>query len=931
MSSLTANEKSFVEIMGKSGEHARKGFELILKQQSFVKFFDTLNDKHFFDATKNPAPVPVPPQDHVQIPYWKALDYLIACARLAGDTDNAELAEKILAIARAVTAGSALGGSRDNHHTFRAFAEIIGLLPIASVKSSDLELVEVWLYTKYDRSGVVHALDEGALGRFLASTDSAAWRKAVQLVRYCTAIRWKPMNVDPDREEPVTVADEYFLEEIISHHASFLGMKVGAEAAKLFAERVREVFGRGGRAQWSYVFRAAVEEDGQNRQGYSAENCVVKGLRDVLLSWCDHDAKGAKRFVDSLLREENAMLRRIGIFVLGQRWEELRTLYSSIVDSELFTFAHLHELYGLLHAHFEAFSNREKEATVDAIRDLPMIEGDASGRRERDQLRWLSAVARTTYEPAAKWLDELTAEFGPQPEHPDYPSFTETRWGPGPSPYSAKELIALANEGSVVETLSAFSPSGAWRGPTVEALVEELERAVAAAPVQFVDVLRQFLQAPRRYQHALVNGFLKLWREPKASATPSDWNRIWNSMFDFLEQLLKDPQFWNTADTNGSEGALSSLSKVIADLLHDGTRDDQHAYPESLLPRGWSLIQILVEHGEAVNAPSDDPMTQAINSSKGRALEAAFSHILRRCRIADQTTGSHATTWAEMREFMNQELAQCVDANFEFSTLCGAYLGNLEYIDEDWLKTNIKEIFPVGHPSNFGCALGGLAYASATRKIYRMLRDAEVMDNAMRLELDGRHSRKKLMEKLTLGYLWGEETLDSPRFAYLFESDHPEYFELINLSLQSIRSVTLKPEQVDRVVGYWRCCTIWAQKQVTPPAKLLSSLSALTVFLPTAAKNVDLLLAVAPYVHVHHDTYEFLNELNRLVEDSPGEVCRVLTRFIDTHEPFYDYEDRMQTLVKHLADLEFRKDAIDFCNKLHSMPGMETLYNELMT
>ena len=931
MSSLTANEKSFVEMMAKSGEHARKGFELIMKRPDFVKFFDTLTEREFFEPANNPAPIPVPPQGHIRIPYWKALDYLIACARLAGDTDNAELAEKILTVVRAVTAGSTLGDSLHNHHTFRAFAEIIELLPIASVKPKDLELVKVWLDTKYDRSGVVHALDEGALGRFLASTDSDAWRKAVQLVRYCTAIRWKPTNLDPDREEPVTVADEYFLEEIISRYASSLGMKVGAEAARLFAERVGEVFGRGGRAQWSYVFRPAVEEDGQNRQGYSADNCVVKGLRDVLLSWCDHDAKGANPFVHSLLRDENEMLRRIGIFVLGQRWEDLRTLYSSIVDSELFTFAHLHELYGLLRDHFEGFNNREKEATVNAIRNLPTNEGDADGRRERVQLRWLSAVAGTTYEPAANWLGELTAEYGPQPEHPDYPSFTETRWGPGPSPYSVRELVALANEGSVVETLSAFSPSGAWQGPTVEALVEELERAVSAAPLRFVDVLRQFLHAPRQYQYALVNGFLKLWREPKASATPSEWNRIWNSMFDFFEQLLEDPQFWNTADTNGSEGALSSLSKVIADLLHDGTRDDQHAYPESLLPRGWSLIQILVQHGEAVNAPSDDPMTQAINSSKGRALEAAFSHILRRCRIADQTTGSHATTWAEMRQFMNQELAQCVDANFEFSTLCGAYLGNLEYIEEHWLKKNIKDIFPVGHPSNFGCALGGLAYASVTRKIYRMLRDAEVMDNALCLELQSQQSREKLMEKLTLGYLWGEETLDAPRFAYLFDSKHPEYFELINLFLRSIRSVTLKHEQLDRIVDYWERCTIWAQKQVTPPANFLSSLSALTVFLPTAAQYVDLLLAVAPYVDVHRDTYEFLYELNRLVEDSPGEVCRVLTKFIDTHEPFYDYEDRMQTLVKRLAHLGFREHAIDFCNKLHSMPGMETLYNELMT
>ena len=54
------------------------------------------------------------------------------------------------------------------------------------------------------------------------------------------------------------------------------------------------------------------------------------------------------------------------------------------------------------------------------------------------------------------------------------------------------------------------------------------------------------------------------------------------------------------------------------------------------------------------------------------------------------------------------------------------------------------------------------------------------------------------------------------------------------------------------------------------PTKVLSSLSGLTAFLATAAKeNLDLLLAVAPYVDVHHSAYEFLDELNRLVEAAP--------------------------------------------------------------
>ena len=932
MINLSANEKSVIALMAKSDEHARRGFELLLKRPDFLKFFDALIAARLFEPANNPAPVPVQPEGSVRIPYWTALDYLVACAKVAGETDDATLAETLMAIVRSVSTGSTRDGSFDNFHTFRKFAEIIGLLPIASVSSKDLELVHDWLNTRFDRFMVAHALDEGALQRFLASDDPTQLQKAVQLVGYCTTIRWELRRHGSNTEEPVTIVDDFWLKELINHHALTLGKKIGGEAAELFTERVREVFGHGDRAKYGYMFFHAVEDAGQNSRGGTAEHCAVSGLRDVLLGWCDIGAMAAKPFVDSLLRSENKMHRRIGMFVLGKRWVHLRELYLPIVSADLFDGDQRRELYALLRNHFEDFSNEEKMATLEAIKNLPIPKDDDATRRlERVQHRWLGAITGTTYEPAAEWLADLTAKYGSQPEHSDDLSVIESRWGPGPSQYSVQELVALAEEGSIVDTLSAFNPSDTWGAPTIEGVVDELERAVESAPVHFVGVLADFLKAPRRYQYGLINGFLKLWRASKESATHSHWDDVvWNRLFDFFEQLLKDPQFWKTGEAKGLEVTTRWISDAIADLLRDGTRDDKHAYPAALLPRGWSLIQILIEHGQAVTEPSDDPMTHAINSSKGRALDAAFSHILRSCRLADKATGSHAAAWADAHGVIDQELTQCVGDNFEFSTLCGSYLGNLEYIDSHWLQDNIGRIFPVAHPMNLGCALAGLAYASATRKAYRMLRDAGVMDAALRLEFKGRHGREKLLERLTLGYLWEEETLDSPRFACLFESGRTEDFESINFFLWSNRGGSLKTEQVVLIVDYWRRCLTWAEKLTTPPTKVLSSLSGLTAFLKTAAmENLDLLLAVAPYVDVHHGAYEFLDELNRLVEVSPAEVRTVLATFIDTHEPFYDYKNRMQILVRHLADLEFRSDAIDFCNKLRSMPSMADLYYEL--
>jgi hypothetical protein len=214
--------------------------------------------------------------------------------------------------------------------------------------------------------------------------------------------------------------------------------------------------------------------------------------------------------------------------------------------------------------------------------------------------------------------------------------------------------------------------------------------------------------------------------------------------------------------------------------------------------------------------------------------------------------------------------------------------------------------------------------------LYRLLRDNGVLDAALRLDLKGRNGHEKLMERVAVGYLWGEDTLDSSRFKFIFESKAEEALAQINFFFWTIRGEKLKEGQVQRILQYWRRCLDWAASQPTPPIKVLSSLSGLASFLPDASGDkYDLLLNTAPYVHEHHGAYDFLKELRRLVEGSPKEVCTVLRRFIETHEPMYDYEDRMRKLVARLAELRHRAEAIEFCDKLRSLPGLYELFLEL--
>ena len=93
MASLTANQRSFIEMMQLSDEHAIRGFELLLRRPQFLDFFEPLIEAGLFAPEKNPAPVQADKEGRYRIPYWKALDYLIAAATFAAPTRKPPIEE----------------------------------------------------------------------------------------------------------------------------------------------------------------------------------------------------------------------------------------------------------------------------------------------------------------------------------------------------------------------------------------------------------------------------------------------------------------------------------------------------------------------------------------------------------------------------------------------------------------------------------------------------------------------------------------------------------------------------------------------------------------------------------------------------------------------------------------------------------------------
>lgn len=936
-SALNAKQESFIEMMKRSDDHARRGFELLARRADSPQYFDALREAGLLDPSQNPAPAPVPDKpEFVYIPYWRALDYLQALARRAGETANLELANKVLSVIRAVSAAREPDGSvRDNHHTFRKFAEIFGDLPLASLTDADIALTPNWLHSKYDRSMTGHALADGAMKKLLASDNAADIHWACMFLDYCTAIEWERGG---HSGELSTVVDDFWLSDMFAKHLVTFGTKAGAESARIFAERLRAVFTDKRRAYESSLWRPAIETHSQNFEWRGAENHFVEGLRDILLAWSVTGDADTKAFVAGLLNEEVDILRRIALHVIDERFDDFGDLFPPAIKTELFASPYHHELFRLLSRHFADVPDAVKTQIVDTIRALPLPETDEKRelRLRHAKREWLSAIYQKGSAQADALFVELNTEkdLGELSDHPDFLSYQEIRVGPGPSPFTADILVAAAKDGSLLEKLGGFEERDYWHGPTAEGMWDTLKTAVERAPDVFLGRLSSYVKVDVPVIHAVISGLRNGLETGDDGKPTSSRSRLWSKLLGYFEQVLAEPTFW---EDEGPEprrrvARRSWVLSAMADALASGTRVDKTAYPPRLLSLGWSILGTLLTRTPGMSAVADsDVMTQAINTPRGRAIEALVNHALRVCRIATKKKKSHTEAWIELRTAFDQQLEMAKNANFEFSTLMARYIANLDYLNADWLEANINRVFDRDFPGNFRCALGGLPYATLTHRVYRLLADSGIVSAALDANDGGDRENRRIVEFMALALIWGDETLDSDRFQKLFESGREDQLGAAADWFWAIRGDKLSQQQIATIRAFWSATLEWAKRQAAPPKRLLSHLARLAVYLPTLdAESTPLLDAVAPFVETDFAFQIWIEELSRLAKDNPAEVSRILGLSLRSNKPNYDLNNRLKELLRSLAAQGQRPAVLVYIDQLmKSLPEMLEFYKEV--
>lgn len=111
----------------------------------------------------------------------------------------------------------------------------------------------------------------------------------------------------------------------------------------------------------------------------------------------------------------------------------------------------------------------------------------------------------------------------------------ETRWGPGPPPFTKEEIMKMPND-KLAEFLATFRTKDSRRGPTVGGLADLIAEVTKEMPEKFIDDMNPFKNTWFIYVYEILKGVKDAWNGKKIF----DWAKL----FQFIELYIDRNEFW---------------------------------------------------------------------------------------------------------------------------------------------------------------------------------------------------------------------------------------------------------------------------------------------------------------------------------------------------------------------------------------------------
>jgi len=667
-----------------------RALEQFKSAEDVAYFFDTISSPDWIGPLievgmfSNP-PGPILTGNGVQYPFWPVSRYLVRMA-----------AKDSAAVSKAIRSIPATENPRVHYDLLEALT--------AMDPSNAHEFVPAasgWLDDPYP------LLLGSKLGSLLVRCADGGFSDDALLIAF-NLFRLHPNRSQDDLDlgfpvdfEPRMERFEYerTIDECLAPLVDAAGLPALELLSGLVADACAEAAGDAGQSGDASPYWIADLEPGVESMASNPANELVGAVRDAALRLIASDSNSLENVLATLLSSGWGILTRVALFAASRAdsIEGGETLTRLVTDAEvLFNPGLQVEYWHLLHLTYPTLTSLQQKAILEAIHQTPdyFSDNDRVPEEIRDELRrnWqiaeLAAIAEYLDDSEATWYRELLPEARALQPPSASPRFTDLEFRGNKSPLSAEQFDRMSPD-DVRTFLATWKAGETWDAPSPAGLGQVVRAAVANDPARFAYLCDPPLISEPTYADAILWGF---W-----DAARSGREIPWLEAFRLAGAVA-------TAESLEERAAIAGVERdpdwswsrsTAASLLQEAFVERDNTPPLSLRSTAWEAITKLLANPRdslSVAGLERDPTMIGLNSTRGRALEAAIRYALWVVRCLDGgSTAPPLDVAPEVRGTLD-ELAG--DPSAEIRSILGLRLRTLFWLDREWVLGRSAEIFP---------------------------------------------------------------------------------------------------------------------------------------------------------------------------------------------------------------------------------------------
>ncbi len=937
MNDLTADEIMVLERVAAKPELQSYFFGKVKS----LKWFHPLKDKGLLVPPLNPKPVNTK-EEYWDVPSWPVTEYLVRSSEALKDDEDNEFAEEYIALIREVTA-HAIANKYSNYKTWFQFGKVLRRLPLNVIDVDDLQYIQYWLDDTFDRHLVSNNISEWIV-ELSAIDDEKPRVLALSLLDSLFTINSVEGTYSSKKQEAILQIDNYQANEFVKKYAYPLGEQLGLKVVEVFEGKFTEVLEINGNDKWSNIWRNAIPEHKQNFRKYDADDIVLKLFRDSMLGYIktNQTAESNKKLNDTVSSDYQTV-KRIGIYIASECFGIIdKEIVNLIIDSNNFNDKYRHELWHFLNKNFTQFNGDQKKSVIESISELivtndetDIVEGKPTAYK---QANWFAAIKDVNEEANTKY-QQCIDTAGIEPDHPDFSCYTGGGIVVDESPLSVSELaVMLENPTELVKFLNEYEHVGHFGEPGLEGLVKTFGALVSLDDCIAINNLEYFVDLKPHYLNELFSACSKLWVGKKQR----DWDNLWPQVIRFSSDLFNKETFWSSPVNSETDPFIGDRNWVVGAycrLVEAGSEKDERSFDLSLSVTVKNTLELILNRQGGSEFKNDsDAVSVAINSPRGRCLEAYIKLALYQCREVKKNSEAFKNIWLTYEPVFSEELNRPVSTHeYEFITLISMYIRNFFYLSSCWTDENLERIFGEINSLQWLCAIKGYSYVGVLlseihdvfkeKGHYTSLLDSPYLSDTVK----GRY-----IEYICIAHVQAnEKTLDDDSLIgeLLIRGDGKELSKLIWF-LWSVRDQD-SDETKGLVFELWPKLVELIKQQTSEKRPLASKLALWVEYINELnAQSKPWLCEVAPFVNDDHNGVSFMKGLARLSDTaSVVDVVDVWKEVLE--QPFYIYDlEPIEHLFSNLIarDHEGKAAAKEIAGiyMKHSDGAVVKLYRKIM-